>query len=148
MGSRLLAVIAFGLLYAAAPLPALAISGSDEISLIEVEEHILDGDYQESLNLLINYVQGSPEAPEGYNLMGYSFRKLGHFKQAQRAYNRALQLDQNHIGANEYLGELYLQTDRLPEAEAQLEIVRLLCGDEDCTAYTVLAESVAEFKAK
>ena len=39
----------------------------------------------------------------------------------------ALKIDPNHRGAHEYIGELYLQMDQLPNAEQQLQALSKAC---------------------
>jgi tetratricopeptide (TPR) repeat protein len=46
--------------------------------------------------------------PDILNYLGYAHRKLGKFDKAEDYYHQALALDPGHLGANEYLGELYL----------------------------------------
>ena len=43
------------------------------------------------------------------------------------AYNKALAIDPKHRGANEYLGELYLQLGDLAKAEERLEKLDDIC---------------------
>ncbi|GIR65983.1 MAG: hypothetical protein CM15mP70_10900 [Pelagibacteraceae bacterium] len=54
-----------------------------------------------------------------YNYMGFASRKQKNpsFDNAEGYYLKALSLNEDHIGALEYLGELYFETDRLEEAE-------------------------------
>lgn len=59
--------------------------------------------------------------------LGFAHRKLGQYEQAQTYYARALRLDPEHRGANEYLGELYIETGRMDLALAQLQKLRQLC---------------------
>ena len=61
------------------------------------------------------------------NALAFSQRKSGDFETAYKNYQRALKIDPNHKGAREYLGELYIQTGRIEEARAQLEILKRLC---------------------
>jgi cytochrome c-type biogenesis protein CcmH/NrfG len=42
-------------------------------------------------------------------------------------YKKALDFDANHKGAREYLGELYVETDQLPNAREQLAALAKLC---------------------
>jgi predicted Zn-dependent protease len=63
-----------------------------------------------------------------------------------RYYTRALAADPKHRGANEYLGEAYLEQNNLHEAEARLARLNELCG-MDCKEYKALAQSVANYKA-
>ena len=58
------------------------------------------------------------------NLLGYSHRKLKDFTLAEEYYTRALSIEPEHKGANEYMGELYLQTDRLDKAEERLKVLK------------------------
>ena len=58
------------------------------------------------------------------NLLGYSHRKLNDFTLAEEYYTRALSIEPEHKGANEYMGQLYLQTDRLDKAEERLKVLK------------------------
>jgi tetratricopeptide (TPR) repeat protein len=49
-----------------------------------------------------------PWNDNAYNLMGFAYRKLGHYPRALAAYRQALDLNPHHRGALEYLGETYL----------------------------------------
>ena len=51
------------------------------------------------------------------NLLGYALRKLDRLDAAERHYRRALELQPDHRGANEYLGELHLKRGELAQAE-------------------------------
>ena len=42
---------------------------------------------------------------------------------AEIYYLQGLEIDPNHIGINEYLGELYVQTNRLNKAKERLKIL-------------------------
>jgi Flp pilus assembly protein TadD len=58
------------------------------------------------------------------NYLGYTSRKTGEFKKAENFYLKGLELDANHLGINEYLGELYVQTNRIELAKKRLEILQ------------------------
>ncbi len=62
-----------------------------------------------------------------WSLLGFSRRKLGRFDAAEIAYDRALTLDANHLGALEYLGELQLEQGDLEAAQALLRRLEALC---------------------
>mgnify|MGYP003300618910 FL=1 len=66
-----------------------------------------------------------------YNYMGYASRKqkIPNYKDAENYYLKALSLDKNHIGALEYLGELYVETDRRDEALVLLNKIKMVAGD-------------------
>jgi Flp pilus assembly protein TadD len=142
------AAFAMVLLLAAAPARLAAMGSTDAPDMAEVQETLRQGDYQKAIGQLIEVVNADPTSAEGFNLLGYSYRKLGEFDRAKQAYDKALALNPDHLGANEYLGELYVQTGQLPLAEAQLAKVRTICGGEDCEEYEILSDSIAEAKEK
>lgn len=62
------------------------------------------------------------------NYMGFVSRKLERFDLALSYYNDALRLDPGHLGATEYLGELYLQMGDVSRARTQLARLDHLCA--------------------
>ena len=66
--------------------------------------------------------------PDILNYMGFTSRRLGRTDDALAFYQEALSLDPNHRGANEYLGELYLQMGRVDDARRQLARLDRLCA--------------------
>jgi Flp pilus assembly protein TadD len=81
--------------------------------------------------------------------MGYSHRKLGNFDKALEEYRTALKLDPGHRGAHEYLGELYLETDRLADAEKELGTLKKSCPwFGKCEEYDDLKGEIEKYRAK
>lgn len=66
--------------------------------------------------------------PDVLNYLGYTHRKTGQFAKAEAYYLTALAVDPNHLGANEYLGELYVQTGQMDKARTQLAKLEKLCS--------------------
>ena len=62
-----------------------------------------------------------------YNLMGFSLRKLGDYKQAYTFYRKALDFDPIHKSALEYLGELFVETGQIDRARENVKLLRQLC---------------------
>ena len=64
--------------------------------------------------------------------MGFASRKqkIPNYEDAENYYLKALSFDKNHIGALEYLGELYFETDRRDEALVLLNRIKLVAGDK------------------
>ena len=58
------------------------------------------------------------------NYYGYALRKTGDFEKAEVYYLKGLELDAGHLGINEYLGELYVQTGRINLAKERLSILK------------------------
>ncbi len=73
--------------------------------------------------------------PDILNYQGYSSRKLGRYNIAKRYYLAALKLNPEHRGANEYLGELYIETGEIKKARRQLaklgRICTFACAEEE-----------------
>ena len=59
--------------------------------------------------------------PDILNYLGYTLRKTGNFENAEKFYLEGLKLDSGHLGINEYLGELYVQTGRIDLAKERLQ---------------------------
>ena len=62
-----------------------------------------------------------------YNLLAYSLRNTGDYAQARTFYAKALDFDPNHLGAHEYLGELYVKTGEIDKAKVMLVKLEKLC---------------------
>ena len=56
--------------------------------------------------------------------MGFTSRKIGNFEKAEEFYLKGLGIKPNHNGINEYLGELYVQTNRIDKANERLEVLK------------------------
>ena len=74
------------------------------------------------------------------NYLGYTLRKTGDLKQAEIYYLKGLELDSKHLGINEYLGELYIQTNRIELAKERLEVLKGC----NCEEYEELKELIEE----
>ena len=68
--------------------------------------------------------------PDILNYLGFTSRKSGNFTEAEGYYLKGLSLDPKHNGINEYLGELYVQTDRIDKANERLEVLKTCNCDE------------------
>ena len=58
------------------------------------------------------------------NYLGFALRKTGDFEKAEKFYLEGLKIDAAHLGINEYLGELYVQTNRIELAKERLEVLK------------------------
>lgn len=105
--------------------PASAASGGFDAVRLLVDAQ----EYDQALPALRQLDQQSPDNPDVLNLIGFSLRKTGRTEEALDYYTRALALNPRHRGANEYLGELYLETQRPEKAKERLAVLRQACGD-------------------
>ena len=81
--------------------------------------------YEKAIDILISLEDKKPigfSKADLYNYLGFATRKKNNpnYEDAEEYYLLALSIDANHIGALEYLGELYVETDRLGQAEELL----------------------------
>jgi Tfp pilus assembly protein PilF len=103
-------------------------------------------DYQVAIGHLKKAARKDPKNADIQNLLGYSYRKLGRFDEAFQHYEVALKLNPKHRGANEYLGELYLETDQLAKAEQRLKVLDKACFF-GCEEYDDLKEAIEKYKS-
>ena len=79
--------------------------------------------YKKALKLLTKSNLKKPNNADTLNYLGFTTRKLGDYKNGEKYYLQGLALQPNHIGINEYLGELYVQTGRIDEAKKRLKVL-------------------------
>ena len=94
--------------------------------------------FNKALEYLIIANDKNPDQPDILNYLGFAFRKTGDFIMAEVYYSQGLEIDPNHIGINEYLGELYIETNRIDLAKQRLEILK----DCSCEEYSELKELI------
>lgn len=104
------------------------------------------GDYQRALVLLQKVVQAEPRNADAWNYVGFSHRKLKQFDQSLAAYQKALAINPDHRGANEYLGELYLMTGEPQKARERLAKLQSLCP-RGCEEYDDLRKAVETYQS-
>ena len=83
-----------------------------------------------------------------YNLLGFSYRKLENpdLDKSFAAYMMAIELDPSHLGAHEYLGELYLMRDQKDKALIILKKLDQLAGSNS-EEYKELKIAIDEYQS-
>ena len=94
--------------------------------------------YEKALKLLIKSNKKKPLQADTLNYLGFTTRKLGDFENGEKFYLEGLAIEPNHIGINEYLGELYVVTNRISLAKERLKILE----NCDCKEYIQLKEII------
>ncbi len=89
-----------------------------------------------------------PRNAEVHNLLGYSYRKQARpdLDKAFEHYRMALQINPQHKGAHEYIGEAYLMARKPAEAERHLADLERLCGSRTCEEYVDLQKALRAYK--
>ena len=76
-----------------------------------------------SLKYLTIANKEKPNNPNTLNYLGFASRKVGNLDIAEKYYLKGLALDPQHVGINEYLGELYVNTGRINKAKERLKVL-------------------------
>ncbi len=109
----------------------------------QAREAVSQKAWEQALTLLQGHLRAAPDDADGHNLLGYSLRHLGRHAESLAAYERALALNPAHLGAHEYLGELFLQTGQRARALRQLQILADLCQAQ-CEEYQELRQAIEQ----
>jgi tetratricopeptide (TPR) repeat protein len=88
---------------------------------------------------------GNQADPRIQTMIGYSLRKLGRVDEALGYYLAALASDPGRTTTREYLGEAYLQLNRLEMAKEQLAEIARRRGSA-CEDYQLLANEIAKYE--
>jgi len=99
--------------------------------------------WKSAISMLKTIAADDSRNADALNLLGFSLRKSGDMKNAEGFYLKALKLNPKHKGANEYLGELYVETGHMDKAKAQLETLARLCGNTTCEEYEDLEKVIS-----
>ncbi len=94
--------------------------------------------YEKAQALLIKSNKKKPLQADTLNYLGFATRKLGDFANGEKYYLLGLEIDPTHVGINEYLGELYISTNRLDLAKERLKVLESC----NCEEYTELKEII------
>jgi len=141
--SSMLAIVAFGTTGAFA---VDNVTSRDAPDLTSVRAKIKAKDFKGALAELTPMLATYQHA-DVYNLMGYSLRKTGDYKQAYTFYRKALDFDPDHKGALEYLGELYVETGQIEKAKENIVRLQQLCPS-GCEELADLQRAVSVTSAK
>ena len=120
-------------------------SSSDQTSgpsMADARALINASKWTEAIKVLKAIVASSPNNADALNLLGYSLRKSGDMKNALGFYLKALKINPKHKGANEYLGELYVETGDMAKAHERLDVLAKLCGNTTCEEYEDLEKAI------
>ena len=98
--------------------------------------------YEKAQKLLSKSNKEKPLQADTLNYLGFTTRKLGDYENGEKYYLLGLEIDPNHKGINEYLGELYVVTNRIDLAKERLKVLESC----NCEEYNELKEIIAGTK--
>ena len=94
--------------------------------------------YTKAQKLLLKSNEQKPLQADTLNYLGFTTRKLGDYEKGEEFYLQGLKIEPNHNGINEYLGELYVATNRMDMAKERLEVLKTC----NCEEYAELKEII------
>jgi Flp pilus assembly protein TadD len=131
--SFLVGIMAFFSLLVA---PAMAAGTSDGSSAAsstvstydEAKAMVDEANFAAALPKLVSLTKSDDKNADAWNLLGFTYRKLGQLDDSNAAYLKVLSINPNHLGALEYQGELFITTGKVDMAKANLDKLKTLCG--------------------
>ncbi len=101
--------------------------------------------WPEAISRLESAAKKHPRSADVHNLLGYANRQNGHLERAFTHYQRALDLDPEHRGAHEYIGEAWLMRGDAAKARSHLNELARICRS-GCEEFRDLAKAITEFE--
>ena len=102
--------------------------------------------YEKAQKLLLKSNVKKPNNPDTLNYLGFTTRKLGDYENGEKYYLLGLDIKPNHIGINEYLGELYVATGRHNLAIERLEALKnCKCEEYDQLKAIIAGEKISKY---
>ena len=101
--------------------------------------------YAKAQKLLLKSNDKKPLQADTLNYLGFTTRKLGDYEKGEKFYLLGLQVEPNHNGINEYLGELYVATNRMDMAKERLEVLKT-CNCEEFNELKEIIEGTKKSK--
>lgn len=120
-------------------------SNSRDSRLTPYQSLIDDEKYEQAIAELDKALKEDADDPDLLNLVAFSHRQLKRYEIALNYYQRALEIEPDHRGANEYLGELYLHLDQLDKAEERLAVLDKECFF-GCREYDKLERAIEIYR--
>jgi len=94
--------------------------------------------YDKAYKKLLEANKLDKKNPDILNYLGFTLRKAGKYEQAEKYYLQGLEIKPDHNGINEYLGELYVRTQRMDLAKERLAVLK----NCNCEEYKELEEVI------
>ena len=97
--------------------------------------------FNDSIKFLLLANKESPNNPSVLKYLGFSFAEYGDFMMAEIYYKEGLDIEPKHIEINEYLGKLYLQTNRINKSKERLRVLEYC----KCKEFISLKKLISQF---
>jgi len=94
--------------------------------------------FNDTIKFFLLANEETPNEPIILSYLGFSYKNAGDFLMAEIYYTQGLKIDPKNIDINRYLGELYIETNKIDKAVERLKILE----DCNCLQYKDLAEII------
>ena len=127
----------------------------------ETNKNTLETEEDKKIKIIINYLSNNdfskanalakeaviefPNNADLWNYLGFSSRKINLLNESKDAYEKALKIDENHVGALEYFGELYLTLEKPEKAKELLIRLKELCSF-NCKEMQDLEKAISNYE--
>ena len=102
--------------------------------------------YAKAQKIFLKLNKKKPLQADTLNYLGFTTRKLGDFENGEKYYLQGLAIDPKHIGINEYLGELYVATNRHNLAVERLEVLSgCSCKEYEDLKAIIAGEKISKY---
>ena len=102
--------------------------------------------YSKAQKLLLKSNKEKPFQADTLNYLGFTTRKLGDLKKGEEFYLQGLEIEPDHKGINEYLGELYVATNRHNLAIERLGVLKgCNCNEYEDLKAIIAGEKVSKY---
>ena len=86
--------------------------------------------FNDAINFFTLAFEENPEDLDILNNLGFCLKKIEDFIMAEIYYSQGLDIDPKHKEINEYLGQLYVETNRVDKAKERLKVLENCNCDE------------------
>ncbi len=111
-----------------------------EVTFAEAETAYREQRYEEAVNRFTSYTERKSENAWGHYMLGLSAWKSGQYDLAEGAFEKALELDPEHVKSLINLSRVFLETNRPEDAIERIQEVLLIDG-ESSDAFRLLGRA-------
>ena len=112
--------------------------------MAEGQRYLERGWYRRAVGSLRKATQLDPFNADAWNELGFAYRNVENYNQSARAYDRALSLEPNHLGALNYQGFMFLETNDPDSARSNLAQLGELSSKTSAESLPVAQHVVVE----
>ena len=129
---KLIAIISLGCSLSHANLGDLGEDDLEHSTVTQGKSALQEEDWEGAITFFEKALESLSGSADVHNFLGYAYRKSGNLDKALENYGLALDINPDHKGALEYLGEAYITLGDLINANVQLKRLKRICAPIPC----------------